>query len=344
MNRNIIHNSIFRFFVPIPYGALIYLLLLALNNNLLVLNDTFFSIELFFCITLSYLTIEVNRLSLIKLFAKPKISVLANLLQIFVNAGITVALIYVCLIIYFVYILGYASIAGFDTEVKFFFLFFGITSILLTILSISYKLLNLKNERLLTEEETLKEQVQFELETYQAEMNPDLLFESLESAIALIDSDIIKAEEHIDELALVYRYMLNTRNLEVAPLSEELQTAKRLINIHNVKHQNHISLETGLKEEELFIVPGSIPLLVEEIIKSNLITEKRPLHIVLAMEDNYLTLSYKMNERLVKNQHEEMTLKRLQSSYSYLSDQPLVKVQAYGDSFYKIPLLNELAA
>ena len=343
MNKNIIHNTLFRIFVPIPYGALIYLLLLAVNNNLLALSASFFSAELFFCIVLSYLTFEVNRLSLVKLFAKAKTTAFSNIIQLVVNLAITLVLTYLCLTFYFVYILGYSSILGFGTEIRIFSLFFGSTSILFTILSISYRLLNQRNEQLISEEETLREQVKYELESYQAEMNPELLFESLESAIDLIDQDIIKAEEYIDELALVYRYMLSSRDKEVVTINEELKAARKLVILHNVSHNNLISLESVITDEKLYVVPGSLPILVEEIIKSNLITEKRPLNIILAMEDNYLTLSYKMNERLIRNDHEELTIKRLQSAYSMLSDQPLVKVQAYGESFFKIPLIKEAA-
>lgn len=343
MRKSIIHNALFRIFVPIPYGALIYLLLLAVNNNLLVLSESFISAELFFCIGLSYLTFEINRLAILKLFANSKLSVFSNLIQIGANLGITLVLIYLGLMIYFIYFLGYASIAGFGTEIRFFSLFFGISSILYTILAISYKLLNQRNEELIIEEETLKEQVEFELQAYQAEMNPELLFESLESVIDLIDRDIIKAEEYIDELALVYRYMLSNRNNEAVAVEKEIKTAEKLIGLHNVKYGGRISLQADIALNGLCVIPGSLPILVEEIIKSNLITEKRPLNIVLAKEDNYLTLAYRMNERLIKNDHEELTIKRLQNAYAYLSDQPLVKVQAYGESFFKIPLLKAVA-
>jgi len=314
------------------------------NNNLLALNESFISVELFFCIGLSYLTFEANRLALSRLFTKTKFSALTNLTQIAVNAGITLGLIYLSLVLYFVYFLGYASVSGFDTEVKSFSLFFGITSILYTILGISYKLLHMRNEQLISEEEILKEQAQFELQTYQAEMNPELLFECLESAIQLIDLDIVKAEDYIDDLAFLYRYMLSTRNKEVISIEQEIQITKVLIGLHNVKHKNLITIESALSPEGQIVVPGSVPILVDEIIKNTMITATRPLQIVLGLEGDYLTLSYKMNDRLLKNRHEAMTIKRLQSAYSYLSDQPLVKVQAYGESFYKIPLLNQLAA
>lgn len=344
MKKNIIHTALFRIFVPIPYGALVYLLLLMINNNLLMINESFFSAELFFCIGLSYLTLEVNRLTLVTIFKKRSLSALRNLIELAINAGITLVVVYFSLMLYFVFFLGYESLAGFETEVKSFALFFGITSLLYNMLSTSYDLLNIRNEQLFDDEETLRQQVQFELENYQAEVNPDLLFESLESAITLIQQDVDRAEDYIDQLALVYRYMLSNRDSDSVAINNEIAAAENLIGLHNIRHNNLIKLTANITPDEINIIPGSLPLLVEEIIKSNIISSSRPLNIVLAMEDNYLTLSHKLNERLIKNTHELLTFRRLQDAYAYFTDQPLIKVQAYGDAFYKIPILTKSAA
>ena len=344
MKKNIIHTALFRIFVPIPYGALVYLLLLMINNNLLIINESFLSAELFFCIGLSYLTLEVNRLTLVTVFRKKSVSALTNLVQLAVNVGITLVAVYFSLMLYFVIFLGYESLAGFQTEVKSFALFFGITSLLYNMLSTSYDLLNIRNEQLFEDEETLRQQVQFELENYQAEVNPDLLFESLESAITLIHEDVDEAEDYIDQLALVYRYMLSNRNNDSVPINHEIDAANNLIGLHNIRHDDLITLTSKISSADINIIPGSLPLLVEEIIKSNIISSGRPLAIVLAMEDNYLTLSHKLNERLIKNTNEILTFKRLQGAYAYFTDQPLIKVQAYGDAFYKIPLITKPAA
>ncbi len=346
MKKNIIHTDLFRLFVPIPYGALIYLLLLMINNNLLSINDSFLSAELFFCIGLSYITIETNRslIVLVTLLKKNSLSVIVNLTQLAINVIVTLIVVYFSLMLYFVVFSGYESLAGFETEVKSFALFFGITSLLYNMLSISYDLLNMRNEQLFNDEETLKEQVQFELESYQAEVNPDLLFESLESAITLIHQDADEAEDYIDQLALVYRYMLSNKNNDSVPLIKDFGAAENLIGLHNIRHNNLIKLTTDIAVNEINIIPGSLPLLVEEIIKGNIISSNRPLNIVLAMEDNYLTLSHKLNERLTRNTDEVLTFKRLQFAYAYFTDQPLIKVRAYGDAFYKIPILTNSAA
>lgn len=340
MRKNITDTLLFRIFVPIPYGALIYLLLLMINNNLLIINETFISAELFFCIALSFISLEVNRLVLKTVFKKSSGSILENLVQLGVNATITMVVIYYSLMGYFVGFLGYESLSGFATEVKSFAVFFGVTSLLYNMLSISYNLLNKRNEQLFDDEETLKEQVQFEMESYQAQINPDLLFESLESAITLIREDVNKAEDFIDHLALAYRYILQNQTNESATVEKEMEAAKNVLELHNVKHRGLIKLVNTTKGEMGNIIPGSIPLLIDEIVKSSIISKARPLEIVLGREDNYLTLSYKLNERLKKNNRELLTFERLHTAYSFYTDRPLVKVLAYGDAFYKIPLLN----
>ena len=203
MRKNITDALLFRIFVPIPYGALVYLLLLMINNNLLIIGETFISAELFFCIALSFISLESNRLVLKTFFRGNKGSVFENLVQLGTNAIITLFVIYYSLMGYFVGFLGYESLSGFATEVKSFAVFFGVTSLLYNMLSISYNLLHKKNEQLFDDEETLKEQIQYELESYQAQINPDLLLESLESAITLIRQDADKAEDFIDHLAQV---------------------------------------------------------------------------------------------------------------------------------------------
>lgn len=346
MRKNITEALLFRIFVPIPYGALVYLLLLMINNNLLIIGETFISAELFFCIALSFISLESNRLVLKTFFRGNKGSIFENLVQLGTNAIITLFVIYYSLMGYFVGFLGYESLSGFATEVKSFAVFFGVTSLLYNMLSISYNLLHKKNEQLFDDEETLKEQIQYELESYQAQINPDLLLESLESAITLIRQDADKAEDFIDHLALAYRYILQNQNNESTTIENETEAAKNLLFLHNVKHKGLIKFTNTVRGTEGNIIPGSIPLLIDEIIKNNIISEPRPLEIILAKEDNYLTLSYKLNERLKKNSDELLTFERLHIAYSFYTDQPLVKVLAYGDVFYKIPLLNltEVAA
>lgn len=340
MTQNIIHSLLFRILVPMLLGALIYLLLLLINNNLFLLNESFISTELFFCIGLTYLVFESNRFATVVFLKKNDLAPVAIFINIGLNLSITIVVVYFSLMAYFIGFLQYGSMAGFSNEIMCFSLFLGVTSLLYSMLSISYNLLTKRNEKLFQEEGTLKEYIQFELENYQAQINPDLLFESLESAIILVHQDPDEAENFIDHLALAYRYILTNEHNETTSIHHEIEAANNLLFLHNVKHGGLIKLTDNTTSIKNTIIPGSIPLLVDEIIKNTLVSENRPLEIIIAQENNYLTLSYKLNNRLTKNNHEILTFERLHQAYSYHTQDSLVKVFAQGNAYYKIPLLT----
>ena len=62
-------------------------------------------------------------------------------------------------------------------------------------------------------------------------MNPSLLLEALESLIALVDDKQDVADELIDELSVVYRYILGSKSAELVSIENELETSQHLINL-----------------------------------------------------------------------------------------------------------------
>lgn len=341
MNKHIIHNVLFRLLTPIFYGSFTYLILLMINDNLLIINELFISSELVFCVILSLAIFEINRFLIKLIYTQSAISILNILIQLGVNMLMSLVVVYIGLLIYFEIYLGYSSLSGFETEIKSFALIFGITSLLYNILAVSNKLLTTRNEQIYKDEQILREQIEFELENYTAEVNPELLFDSLETALTLIQENSELAEDYIDRLALVYRYILSSSESDLMSLNNEVNAADNLIYLYNAGNDSFIALEDRTETKEVInLIPGSLPLLVNEIIKSNIVSLSRPLRIILDREDNYLTLSHQLNERLSIKADNIKSIERLQAAYSFITDRPLIKVQAYGDAFYKIPILT----
>ena len=70
-----------------------------------------------------------------------------------------------------------------------------------------------------------KQQVQQQLETLKNRVNPHFLFNSLTTLSALIGEDAAQAEQFVDELSKVYRYLLRAGRQPAASLGDELQFA-----------------------------------------------------------------------------------------------------------------------
>ena len=81
--------------------------------------------------------------------------------------------------------------------------------------------------KLAVEAEALKrENLQSQLESLKEQVKPHFLFNSLSTLIGLIDEDKARAKKFVEELAFVYRYLLQSSEKELIPLSEELTFIK----------------------------------------------------------------------------------------------------------------------
>ena len=79
------------------------------------------------------------------------------------------------------------------------------------------------------QEENHKEQLELELETFENEMNPDLLMDCLETLISLIHCDIQDAEKYIRNLSDHYRYLLENRQREFVEMDLEIKSIEELV-------------------------------------------------------------------------------------------------------------------
>lgn len=344
MKKNIVNTPVFRMFVPIPYGILVYLLLLLINDNLSQLEYAFISEELIFCVGLSFIVFEANRLSLRFLANKSNFELSQLLIQVLISLVVTLLLVWGALAFYFIVVLKYDSLSAFQTEIKTFALIFGSTSVLYNILYLSHYFLSKRNDELFEQEQTLKDQLEYELTNYQAELKPKLFFESLESAIILLHENADDAEYFLDKLAMVYRYVLVNRDKEFVKIEDDIRASENLIYLLNIKYQNNISLEFENFPDDMLVLPGTITGLVEQIVSSTIITNNQPMVIKLYIEDQYLNIVHKLNQRLTEAGRNRETFYNLQDAYAYYTDNPVMKVQTYGETYYKIPLIAEKKA
>lgn len=340
MKRYFIHNPLFRILAPAVYGILIYLLVLLINNNVAQVNDLFSTQEVYVCIGLSYISFESIRLAIIILgkVLKKKNETLRILIQFIVTTSLSVMLIAISLNIYFNYVVGF-SISGMQLWI--FSAIFVITGLLYNLLYFSSYYLHKENTLKLNAEKQQRDVLEMEMLEFKNEINPDLLYESLENLIALMYRDVEQAEDYIDNLASAYRYVLSNRHYELVPITTELDAAKTLVRLLNEQYYGQLKFESMLEKGELdaMLIPGSLPLIIESMVRNTIITRFETFVIRCYMEDEYITLQCKLNDRLMLHSSTELALTRLQRSYSLYSDLPLIKVKAYQENYVKIPVI-----
>jgi len=114
------------------------------------------------------------------------------------------------------------------------------------------------------------------------------------------------------------------------------------VRLLNEKYYGQIRFSTSLEESELqkMLIPGSLPLIIESVVRNTIISRFEPFHIQCFAEDNYLTIQTKLNDRLLMHEASGHAFERLQRSYSLYSDLPLIKVKAYQENYIKLPLIT----
>lgn len=342
MNRSFVHNIMFRLAAPLVAGLLAYLLILLINNSVLGLDKIFSNQELYVTIGLSYLAFTAMRLIilLIDRFGKAwNMRRRIALQTIFTLAGNLTAVGF-AISTYFEMVIGF-SIGRFELNI--FLAIFGVTGLLYNLLYFSHFYLLQENKTRIDEERKLQEKVEADFVSFRSEINPDLLYESLENLILTIHHNTDEAEEQIDYLAGIYRYSLVNRQKELIGLDEELRAATNLLNLVNYRYQKQLNLLAEIpNQHEIFIIPGSLMITMDAVIRNTLISRKAPLVIRLYLEeeDDYLVLQHTLNERLQVHQESLQAFTRLQRSYTFFSDKPFVQVKAGRENYIKFPMIR----
>lgn len=120
----------------------------------------------------------------------------------------------------------------------------------------------------------------------QSQLNPHFLFNSLNTLVSEIEYNPKVAIAFTQNLASVYRYILNSQHRHTVPLGEELDFMEDYLMLHKVRIGDCIKVDNRIPEtlRDINIPPLTLQLLVENIIKHNVITHTKPMVITLYTE------------------------------------------------------------
>ncbi|MBX2893528.1 MAG: histidine kinase [Saprospiraceae bacterium] len=201
-------------------------------------------------------------------------------------------------------------------------------------------------QRTVAEKAELERQnIESQLEGLRNQVNPHFLFNSLNTLIYLIPEDSEKAVRFVQQLSKVYRYVLESRDAKLIPLSEELDYLQAYIFL--LKERFGESLQVNIEpldgRKEAAVVPLTLQMLFENAIKHNVISNGKPLHIEVFAENSHLVVRNNLQK---KNQVMDSTgvgLQNIKDRYRMLTDKE-VRVIA-SQQYYTVVLpMVELAA
>jgi len=298
MKKLFIHHPLFRLLSPLFSGIVVYLLILLINNNVEKLEEQFLGEELYICIGLSFITQELSRLLLLvfKKITLPFSSTVSLVVQVALSLLLCISVVTVAIYLYFEYTFGYAPNSE---ELWLFNSIFCAVTLIYILLHISHEYLYKINTKKINDELIRKQLIEEDFTQFKNEINPDLLFVSLETILVLMKEQKNKVDDFIDHLAATYRYILSKNKRQLVLLQEELLIVDQLVQLFNYLPFGKVAIQNSISSKFL-VVPGSLLKIIEYVVKGTISSTNKPLSIKLSETDVALELSYDSNDKLVK--------------------------------------------
>ncbi|WP_037320559.1 histidine kinase [Salegentibacter sp. Hel_I_6] len=174
------------------------------------------------------------------------------------------------------------------------------------------------------------------------QLDPHFLFNSLNVLASLIDENPDQAQRFTTGLSKIYRYVLEQKNKELVSLEEELKFANTYMKLLKMRFENSIYFEipVEISNEEAKVVPLSLQLLLENTIKHNIVSEKRPLKIRIYEQDEFLVVENNYQKKEVLSNRKGVGLQNIVNRYNEITQRKVLIDQTEEIFRVKIPVLT----
>ncbi len=162
-----------------------------------------------------------------------------------------------------------------------------------------------------------------ELEALKNQIDPHFMFNSLNTLTHLIDTHPDDARAFCDDLADVYRYILQHKSSELVLLSAELQFARSYLGL--IAHRFGRAIEVSIPEQVngALIPPISLQVLLENAVKHNAFSEREPLRISIRILEDAVVVRNERRRRLDDRPTSGIGLRNLSERFELLTHRPI---------------------
>ena len=188
-------------------------------------------------------------------------------------------------------------------------------------------------------------QIRSELEGLRNQVNPHFLFNSMNTLMNLVMEDQQLAVSFLKKLSKVYRYVLESRDEQLIPLSRELDFIESYVFLQQERFRGNLQVDINIAPAFLAhqIVPLSLQILFENAIKHNIISKKSPLHIHVFLEEDRLVVQNNLQRKEQVMDSTKVGLENIRTRYQYFTDKKLEVMEANGLFIVKIPVIPSMS-
>ena len=193
-------------------------------------------------------------------------------------------------------------------------------------------------------EKALVEQMsmQHAFENLKGQVNPHFLFNCFNCLSSLIEEDRQEAEQFLDELSKVYRYLLRSNEDGVSTVEKEIRFIQSYFQLLKTRYGDGLQLSLDIdRRYYLYQLPSlSLQLLVENAVKHNIVSRQKPLILeIFTTEGNKLVVNNNLQRKPQAVRSTHIGLRNIEAKYQLMRQDGFQVVEGENNFMVVLPLV-----
>jgi len=192
-------------------------------------------------------------------------------------------------------------------------------------------------------EELRRISAQAQVQLVKSQINPHFLFNNLNVLSGMVIKDHPDANHFIEEFSKVYRYILNNQEKELVELKSELNFIEPYIFLLKKRFDEGLIVEMDIPDHyrDYYVIPVALQMLIENAIKHNIVSRKRPLNIKISTNgDQELVIKNNLQLRKAPESSTQIGLQNICKRYELISGKTVIISKTEETFEVSLPLLN----
>ena len=181
------------------------------------------------------------------------------------------------------------------------------------------------------------------LEALKNQIDPHFIFNSLNTLSHLIEEKPVKAKQFNDNLADVYRYILQKKGSDLVLLREEMDFLNDYFSLLQIRFEKavrlYINVDPGHLDQYL-VPPISLQVLAENAIKHNEFSDAQPMIISIKLEDGFLIIHNPVRKKMLARPSSGIGLNNLRERYLLTTDKEVAITENNHEFIVRLPVLK----
>ena len=186
-------------------------------------------------------------------------------------------------------------------------------------------------------------QLEQEFDNLKQKVNPHFLFNCFNTLSSLITEDKEKAENFLDELSKVYRYLLRNNESGMSTVEQEVNFIRSYAKLLQTRHGEAfiLNLDIDNKYKEFELPSLSLQLLVENAVKHNVVSKQSPIRVsIRSTEDGHISVENNLNKKINTAESTGIGLSNIREKYKLLHRNDIEIAETNEKFTVSLPLLG----